>query len=103
MLANTDTITGLPNRNAIHELISDAIASRGETQVGVVYLDLDNFKKVNDAYGHMFGDQLLQAVALAILSCLDDGQVLARLGGDEFIVMATDTSQALWKRWRRGS
>ncbi|GJJ92480.1 cyclic di-GMP phosphodiesterase [Enterobacter cloacae] len=93
VLANTDTITGLPNRNAIHELISDAITSRGETQLGVVYLDLDNFKKVNDAYGHMFGDQLLQAVALAILSCLDDGQTLARLGGDEFIVMATDTSQ----------
>ena len=93
VLANTDTITGVPNRNAIHELISDAITSRGETQVGVVYLDLDNFKKVNDAYGHMFGDQLLQAVALAILSCLDDGQTLARLGGDEFIVMATDTSQ----------
>ncbi|MEX1840984.1 cyclic di-GMP phosphodiesterase [Enterobacter cloacae] len=93
VLANTDTITGLPNRNAIHELISDAIDNRGETQVGVVYLDLDNFKKVNDAYGHMFGDQLLQAVALAILSCLDEGQVLARLGGDEFIVMATHTSQ----------
>lgn len=83
----------MPNRNAIHELISDAITARGDTQVGVVYLDLDNFKKVNDAYGHMFGDQLLQAVALAILSCLDEGQTLARLGGDEFIVMATDTSQ----------
>lgn len=94
MLANTDTITGLPNRNAIHELISDAIDARGENQVGVVYLDLDNFKKVNDAYGHMFGDQLLQVVALAILSCLDEGQVLARLGGDEFIVMATETSQS---------
>jgi cyclic di-GMP phosphodiesterase Gmr len=94
VLANTDTITGLPNRNAIHELISDAISQRGETQVGVVYLDLDNFKKVNDAYGHMFGDQLLQSVALAILSCLDEGQVLARLGGDEFIVLATDTSQS---------
>ena len=93
VLANTDTITGLPNRNAIHELISDAITARGDTQVGVVYLDLDNFKKVNDAYGHMFGDQLLQAVALAILSCLDEGQTLARLGGDEFIVMDTDTSQ----------
>ncbi|MRG53958.1 diguanylate cyclase, partial [Escherichia coli] len=52
VLANTDTITGLPNRNAIHELISDAITARGDTQVGVVYLDLDNFKKVNDAYGH---------------------------------------------------
>lgn len=93
VLANTDTITGLPNRNAIHELISDAITARGDTQVGVVYLDLNNFKKVNDAYGHMFGDQLLQAVALAILSCLDEGQTLARLGGDEFIVLATDTSQ----------
>ncbi|MGX5034109.1 cyclic di-GMP phosphodiesterase [Enterobacter hormaechei] len=93
VLANTDTITGLPNRNAIHELISDAITARGDTQVGVVYLDLDNFKKVNDAYGHMFGDQLLQAVVLAILSCLDEGQTLARLGGDEFIVLATDTSQ----------
>ncbi|WP_312686685.1 cyclic di-GMP phosphodiesterase [Kosakonia sp.] len=95
VLANTDTVTGLPNRNAINELISDAIAQRGETQVGIVYLDLDNFKKVNDAYGHMFGDQLLQAVSLAILSCLDKGQVLARLGGDEFIVLATDTSQSL--------
>ncbi|AUJ81450.1 cyclic di-GMP phosphodiesterase [Enterobacter cancerogenus] len=94
VLANTDTITGLPNRNAIHELISDAINARGDTQVGIVYLDLDNFKKVNDAYGHMFGDQLLQAVALAILSCLDEGQTLARLGGDEFIVMASDTSQS---------
>jgi len=94
VLANTDTITGLPNRNAIHELISDAIETRGEAQVGVVYLDLDNFKKVNDAYGHMFGDQLLQAVALAILSCLEEGQVLARLGGDEFIVLATNTSQS---------
>ncbi len=94
VLANTDTITGLPNRNAIHELITTAIDNRGDTQIGIVYLDLDNFKKVNDAYGHMFGDQLLQAVALAILSCLDEGQVLARLGGDEFIVLATDSSQS---------
>lgn len=93
VLANTDTVTGLPNRNAINELISDAIAKRGDSQVGIVYLDLDNFKKVNDVYGHMFGDQLLQAVALAILSCLAEGQVLARLGGDEFIVLATKTSQ----------
>lgn len=95
LLANTDTVTGFPNRNAIHEAISDAIARRGDSQIGVVYLDLDNFKKINDAYGHMFGDQLLQAVSLAILSCLEEGQVLARLGGDEFIVLATDTSQSL--------
>lgn len=93
VLANTDSITGLPNRNAIHELITEAIENAGDTQVGIVYLDLDNFKKVNDAYGHMFGDQLLQSVSLAILSCLDDNQLLARFGGDEFIVLATQTSQ----------
>lgn len=94
ILANTDTITGLPNRNAIHELISDALAQAGDGQVGIVYLDLDNFKKVNDAYGHMFGDQLLQAVSLALLSCLEDNQLLARLGGDEFIILASQTSQS---------
>lgn len=93
VLANTDTITGLPNRNAINDMISAAIAARGDSQVGIVYLDLDNFKKVNDAYGHMFGDQLLQSVALSILSCLEEGQTLSRLGGDEFIVLATNTSQ----------
>ncbi|AMG56031.1 cyclic di-GMP phosphodiesterase [Citrobacter amalonaticus] len=94
VLANTDTITGLPNRNAIHELINEAIEQAGDSQVGIVYLDLDNFKKVNDAYGHMFGDQLLQAVSLALLSCLEENQLLARLGGDEFIVLASQTSQS---------
>lgn len=95
ILANTDTITGLPNRHAINELIGKAIDNRdANEQIGLVYLDLDNFKKVNDAYGHVFGDQLLQSVALSILSCLEDGQTLARLGGDEFIVLATQTSQS---------
>lgn len=94
VLANTDTITGLPNRNAIHELINEAIEQAGDSQVGIVYIDLDNFKKVNDAYGHMFGDQLLQAVSLALLSCLEENQLLARLGGDEFIVLASQTSQS---------
>ncbi|QDY42037.1 cyclic di-GMP phosphodiesterase [Candidatus Pantoea soli] len=94
VLANTDTVTGLPNRNAIHQQISLALELANGTQTGVVYLDLDNFKKVNDAYGHMFGDQLLQAVSLAILSCLGKDQTLARLGGDEFIVLAEHTSQA---------
>jgi diguanylate cyclase/phosphodiesterase len=88
VLANTDTVTGLPNRNAIHQQISLALELANGSQTGVVYLDLDNFKKVNDAYGHMFGDQLLQAVSLAILSCLGKDQTLARLGGDEFVVLA---------------
>lgn len=93
LLANTDTITGLPNRNAINHAIAKVLASRVDQHVGLVYLDLDNFKKVNDAYGHMFGDQLLKAVSLAILSCLDKAQTLARLGGDEFIVLATAATQ----------
>ncbi|MFH8134632.1 cyclic di-GMP phosphodiesterase [Pantoea osteomyelitidis] len=93
VLANTDTVTGLPNRNAIHQQISLALEQAGKDETGVVYLDLDNFKKVNDAYGHMFGDQLLQAVSLAILSCLGKEQTLARLGGDEFVVLAEHTSQ----------
>ncbi|KOC90325.1 cyclic di-GMP phosphodiesterase [Winslowiella iniecta] len=95
LLANTDTITGLPNRNAINQLISQTLEQRGDRQPGVVYLDLDNFKKVNDAYGHMFGDQLLEAVSLAILSCLEPDQTLARLGGDEFVILAEDSSQAV--------
>ncbi|MCE0491535.1 cyclic di-GMP phosphodiesterase [Pantoea sp. Mb-10] len=94
VLANTDTVTGLPNRNAIHQQIGLALQQANGDHTGIVYLDLDNFKKVNDAYGHMFGDQLLQAVSLAILSCLDKNQTLARLGGDEFLVLAEHTSQA---------
>ncbi|WP_337012834.1 cyclic di-GMP phosphodiesterase [Pantoea sp. AS142] len=94
VLANTDTVTGLPNRNAIHQQISLALERSEGDETGVVYLDLDNFKKVNDAYGHMFGDQLLQAVSLAILSCLGKDQTLGRLGGDEFVVLAEHTSQA---------
>lgn len=88
VLANTDIITSLPNRNAIQEKITQVIATRKDSHVGLVYLDLDNFKKVNDAYGHMFGDRLLVEVSLAILDCLKQDQVLARLGGDEFLVLA---------------
>lgn len=94
-LANTDTLTGLPNRNAIQELIARAVNERGDSSVGLVYLDLDNFKKVNDAYGHMFGDRLLVEVSHSILSCLNHGEALARLGGDEFLVLVSKADQLL--------
>lgn len=95
VLANTDLITGLPNRNAIQDKITQSIAARDGSNVGLVYLDLDNFKKVNDAYGHMFGDRLLVEVSLAVLGCLAEGQTLARLGGDEFLVLAQQADREM--------
>lgn len=95
VLANTDVITGLPNRNAIQDVINQAISERGDSNIGLVYLDLDNFKKVNDAYGHMFGDRLLIEVSRAILSCLNHGEMLARLGGDEFLVLVSQADRIL--------
>ncbi len=92
VLANTDLITGLANRNALQDQLRTALEERGDNQVGLIYLDLDNFKKVNDAYGHMFGDRLLKEVAHAIQDCLKETETLARLGGDEFIILSTDTS-----------
>ncbi|WP_175780840.1 cyclic di-GMP phosphodiesterase [Burkholderia anthina] len=89
-LANTDVLTGLPNRHAISERIRTALATdrtdmRG--QVGILFLDLDNFKRVNDHYGHITGDRLLQDVSSIISGCLPSGATLARLGGDEFLVL----------------
>ncbi|ACC74359.1 cyclic di-GMP phosphodiesterase [Paraburkholderia phymatum] len=88
-LANTDSLTGLPNRNAIHDKTRAAIASAAPgNAVGILFLDLDNFKKVNDHYGHVFGDRLIQDVSSAVRECLDGADTLARLGGDEFIVLS---------------
>ncbi|SIT41254.1 modulator of Rnase II stability [Paraburkholderia ribeironis] len=88
-LANTDSLTGFANRDAIQHKIRKAIdeAAAGEA-VGVLFLDLDNFKKVNDHYGHVFGDHLICDVSAAISTCLNEGDAAARLGGDEFIVLA---------------
>lgn len=87
VLANTDMLTNLPNRHAITSRLKAALATGREGRGGVLFLDLDNFKRINDHYGHGFGDRLLKAVAVAISNCLSDGQTLARLGGDEFIVL----------------
>ncbi|MCW0206041.1 Cyclic di-GMP phosphodiesterase Gmr [Achromobacter veterisilvae] len=87
VLANTDMLTDLPNRHAITARLKEALAAGREGRGGVLFLDLDNFKRINDHYGHGFGDHLLKAVAVAISACLSEGQTLARLGGDEFIVL----------------
>lgn len=86
-LANTDVLTGLPNRHSIQETINAAVANAATAPFALLFIDLDNFKKVNDHYGHMTGDGLIKAAAGAIRSCLREGDIMARLGGDEFLVL----------------
>lgn len=91
-LANKDVLTGLPNRHAIEEQITNSLAIENAKPFGLIFLDLDNFKKVNDHYGHVTGDVLLKQVAAAIGEVLSEGDTVARLGGDEFLVMVARTS-----------
>jgi diguanylate cyclase (GGDEF)-like protein/PAS domain S-box-containing protein len=91
-LAFHDALTGLPNRTLLIDRIEQAIreAGRRNSLVGILFLDLDNFKNVNDTLGHDFGDELLQGAAMRIRGALRSEDTLARLGGDEFIVLITD-------------
>ncbi len=94
ILANTDSITGLPNRNAMQDLIDHAINHADNNKVGVVYLDLDNFKRSTTPMGICLVTSYYATCHSAILSCLEHDQVLARPGGDEFLVLASNTSQS---------
>lgn len=87
--AQYDTLTELPNRALLSDRLEHAIqeAERDEHLVGVLLLDLDEFKLVNDSLGHSAGDQLLQEVALHLRDCLRAGDTVARLGGDEFVLV----------------
>ncbi|MBP0018564.1 MAG: CHASE2 domain-containing protein [Cyanobacteria bacterium SBLK] len=88
-LAYTDSLTGLANRKGFYESFQTFLAWAKENKrlVGLLYLDLDSFKQVNDSLGHQGGDLLLQAVAERIKNCLRDSDLVARLGGDEFTVL----------------
>jgi diguanylate cyclase (GGDEF)-like protein len=85
-LTHRDPLTGLPNRSLFHELLARAIAraERTGTELALLFLDLDNFKTVNESLGHSQGDQLLIAVSRRLQDALPDGNALARIGGDEF-------------------
>jgi diguanylate cyclase (GGDEF)-like protein/PAS domain S-box-containing protein len=91
-LAYHDKLTGLPNRHLFEELLENSIARarRSDTGVGVLYLDLDNFKLVNDSLGHHAGDLLLAQLADRLRICTRDADVVARQGGDEFLVLLAD-------------
>jgi len=93
--ADTDPLTGLPNRSAyirqVQELLADG--NRRRKQFGVLLVDLDRFKEVNDTLGHMEGDRLLLETARVARATLRSGDVIARLGGDEFAVLLPDCSE----------
>jgi diguanylate cyclase (GGDEF)-like protein len=89
--ANYDALTGLPNRNLLHDRLKQSVyAQRFVRSIGVVFLDIDHFKFVNDSLGHNTGDKLLQKVAARLLDSVRDGDTVARLGGDEFILILND-------------
>ena len=91
-MATRDALTGLPNRLLLNERLAQAIAhaKRSGRRVGVLFIDLDRFKNVNDTLGHRIGDELLKAVSAALTAALRDTDLLARLGGDEFMVVVED-------------
>lgn len=88
-IAHYDSLTHLPNRILLSDRILQALAQseRSETLVGIVFLDLDGFKKVNDTHGHATGDRLLIELSLRLKETLRKGDTLARLGGDEFVAV----------------
>ncbi len=95
-MAHFDMLTGLPNRLLFAKKLGEAmrICTRRKRSLCVVYLDLDGFKAVNDAYGHDIGDQLLVKLAQRMHLALREGDTLARFGGDEFVAVLVDLEQA---------
>jgi len=95
-LAYHDALTGLPNRLLFKDRLTVALshAQRNGTRLAVLFLDLDRFKVINDSLGHNIGDQLLQAVAGRVQSCVRESDTVARLGGDEFTLLLPNLSRS---------
>jgi diguanylate cyclase (GGDEF)-like protein len=87
--ASIDPLTGLMNRSSFDRILPEALAraARTETELALMFMDLDGFKSVNDENGHPAGDSLLKEVARRVTSSVRDDDLLARYGGDEFVVL----------------
>ncbi len=91
-LAQHDVLTGLPNRLLLNDRLKQMIilAGRQNSLFAVLFLDLDNFKIINDLHGHSVGDQVLKMVARRLLTCVRHSDTVCRQGGDEFVILLTD-------------
>jgi diguanylate cyclase (GGDEF)-like protein/PAS domain S-box-containing protein len=94
-----DSLTGLANRASFLEHLELGLkrAARNDKGVGVLFIDLDNFKLVNDSFGHAAGDELLKAVGARLQAAVRGMDVVARQGGDEFLILLTDVEQRTWR------
>jgi len=91
--AHTDSLTGLPNRRRLDEVITEAWATVGRGRLAVLFCDLDAFKRVNEEFGHPVGDSVLQNTARALAGVIPAGATVARYGGDEFVVVVPDAPE----------
>lgn len=92
-LSMRDELTGVHNRRYIMKRIQDELGVENEDKISIIMLDIDNFKSINDQYGHQIGDEVICGVSLLIHSLIRPNDVIARIGGEEFLVMLHNTGK----------